>query len=133
MAHPPMFDPDDPVLARVRNIAFRFPGTAEKISHGRPAFYTKKVFAYYGGSVRRDAGDWVQYPQSVMLLLDSDERAALLDDARTFVPAYMGPSGWLGLDLTLDPDFDELAELMEMSFRTTAPARLIRQLDGEAP
>ena len=127
-----MFDPDDPVLARVRAIAFGFPGTAEKTSHGRPAFYTKKVYTYYGGSVRRDAGDWIQYPQSVMLLLDSDERAALVDDARTFVPAYMGPSGWLGLDLTLDPDFDEVAELMELSFRRTAPARLIRQLDEES-
>lgn len=127
-----MFDPDDPVLGQVRAIAFRFPGVGEKISHGRPAFYTKKVFAYYGGSVRRDAGDWIQYPQSVMLLLDSDERAALMDDGRSFVPAYMGPSGWLGLDLTVNPDFEEIAELMEMSFRITAPARLIRQLD-EAP
>ncbi len=132
MSHPLMFDPADPVLAQVRAIAFRFPGVAEKVSHGRPAFYTKKVFAYYGGSVRREAGDWIQYPQSVMLLLDSDERAALMDDDRSFVPAYMGPSGWLGLDLTAQPDFEEVAELMEMSFRATAPARLIRQLD-ESP
>lgn len=63
----------------------------------------------------------------------SGHRAALMDDARTFVPAYMGPSGWLGLDLTLEPDLDEVAELMEMSFRRTAPARLIRQLDEESP
>lgn len=133
MAHRRMFDPDDPALARIRAIAVDFPQAAEKISHGRPAFYTKKVFAYYGGAVRGDAGDWIQYPQSVMLLLDSDERAALMDDPRIFVPAYLGPSGWLGLDLTVGPDYDEISELMEMSYRKTAPARLTRLLDGESP
>ena len=70
-----MFDPDDPILSRVRQIALDLPGAAEKISHGRPAFYTKKVFAYYGGSVRRGPDDWVQHPQSVMVLLDEDERS----------------------------------------------------------
>lgn len=128
-----MFDPDDPALARIRAIAVDFPETAEKISHGRPAFYTNKVFAYYGGAVRGEAGDWIQYPQSVMLLLDSDERAALMDDPRTFVPAYLGPSGWLGLDLSVGPDYDEITELLEMSYRQTAPARLVRLLDGESP
>ena len=49
MAHPQMFDDDDPYLGRVRALAARFPGTAEKVSHGRPAFFTRKVFAYYGG------------------------------------------------------------------------------------
>ena len=127
-----MFDRNDPVLARVRTIALAFPEAAEKISHGRPAFFTKKVFAYYGGSVRRGAGDWVQHPQSVMVLLESDERAALLDDPHTFVPAYLGPSGWLGVDLTPATDFDEIAELLDSSFRTTAPTRLIAELDGQA-
>ncbi len=99
MAHAEMFDHNDPVLAPVRKIALGLPGAAEKISHGRPTFFTKKVFVYYGGSVRRGAGDWVQPPQSVMVLLESDERAALLDDPRIFTPAYLGPSAWLGVDL----------------------------------
>jgi hypothetical protein len=129
MAHDELFDRDDPVLKRIRRIALSFPGAAEKISHGRPAFYTKKVFAYYGGSVRRGEGDWVQHPQSVMVLLDSDERAALLDDPRTFVPAYLGPSGWLGIDLNLPKDLTEVTELIDSSFRNTAPARLINELD----
>lgn len=131
MAHPEMFDPKDPLLGRIRRIALEFPGADEKVSHGRPTFFTKKVFAYYGGSVRRGAGDWVQHPQSVLVLLDSDERAALLDDPRTFVPAYLGPSGWLGVDLTPTSDFTEIAELVESSYRQTAPARLVSQLDTE--
>jgi len=130
MSHPQMFDPADPVLARIRKLALAFPGAAEKVSHGRPAFYTKKVFAYYGGAVRSDTGEWTQHPQSVLVLLDSDERAALLDDPLTFIPAYLGPSGWLGFDLVPGADFDEIRELLETSFRVTAPARLVVQLDG---
>ena len=129
MAHPQMFDPDDPVLARVREIAMSFPGAAEKVSHGRPAFYTKKVFAYYGGSVRHGDGDWEQHPQAVMLYLDEDERRALIDEPRSFVPAYLGGAGWLGLDLALDTDFAEVNELVDNSYRNTAPRRLIAELD----
>lgn len=130
MAHDQLFNDDDPILARIREIALGFPGAAEKISHGRPAFFTRKVFAYYGGSVRRGPGDWIQHPQSVQVLLESDERAALLDDPRTFVPAYLGPSGWLGFDLTITSDFEEIAELLDSSFRTTAPTRLVAELDS---
>jgi len=129
MAHDEMFDRDDPMLALIRGIALGLPGAAEKISHGRPAFYTKKVFAYYGGSVRRGDGDWVQHPHSVMVLLDADERAAYLDDPRAFVPAYLGPSGWLGIDLMSTGDLEEVTELIDSSFRNTAPGRLITDLD----
>ncbi len=131
MAHPEMFDPDDPLLARIRGIALGFPGADEKVSHGRPTFYTKKVFVYYGGAVRHGPGEWVQHPHSVLVLLDADERAALLDDPRTFIPAYLGPSGWLGFRLSGDSDLEEVAELIDSSFRNTAPARLVAELDDE--
>lgn len=124
-----MFDDDDPYLARVRAIAAEFPGTAEKISHGRPAFHTKKLFAIYGGSLKVD-GEWVQHPRSVLLLLDPDERLALLGEARTYVPAYWGPSGWLGVDLDEETDWTEIAELLDTSFRLTAPKRFVAELDA---
>lgn len=98
MAHPVMFDDDDPLLTRIRGIALTLPGSREKISHGRPAFYTTKVFADYGGS-RKVEGQWVQHPRCVVVLLPEPERLALLDRSDTYVPAYLGPSGWLGVDL----------------------------------
>ncbi len=52
-----MFDDKDPLLKRVRKLALAFPDANEKVSHGRPAFYTVKVFAYYGGSQKVD-GEW---------------------------------------------------------------------------
>ena len=123
-----MFDDDDPILARIRAIADEFPEAAEKISHGRPAFFTKKIFAYYGGSLKVD-GVWVQHPQSVMVLPTDDERHALVDDPRVFVPAYLGPYGWIGFDLDKGSDWTEVHELIEDSYRLTAPKRCLNGLD----
>jgi hypothetical protein len=123
-----MYDPDDPLLARVREIALALPGSAEKESHGRPAFYTRKVFAYYGGSLKVD-GAWEEHDQAVVFLPDPAERPALETDRRFWVPGYLGPSGWLGLDLNAGSDFGEVTELIEESYRATALRRLVAQLD----
>jgi predicted DNA-binding protein (MmcQ/YjbR family) len=128
MAHPKMFDDSDPYLARVRALAAALPGADEKVSHGRPAFFTTKVFAYYGGSLKVD-GEWVQHPHAVLVLPDPADRSALLDDGRVFLPAYLAPSGWLGLDLDARTDWDEVAELLDASYRLTAPKRSVRLLD----
>ncbi len=43
----------------------------------------------------------------------------------------IGPYGRLGLDFdTAPPDWDEVSELIDASFRMQAPPRLIRRLDG---
>ena len=127
--HRQMFDDDDPYLRRVRALAERLPGVDVKVSHGRPAFFTKKVFAYYGGSVKIE-GEWVEHARSVMVLPDPGDHQALLEDARTFVPAYLGPSGWIGIDLDDSTDWDEVAELLDASYRLTAPGKLIAELDA---
>ncbi len=123
-----MFDDDDPHLARVRDLALGFPGAAEKVSHGRPALFTKKVFAYYGGSLKH-AGEWVQHPHSLVVLPDPDERDAVVEDPRVYLPAYLGPSGWIGIDLDRDTDWTEVSELLDASYRLTAPKHLIQALD----
>lgn len=130
MAHPLMFSPDDPLLARVRRIALALPEADEKVSHGRPAFFTLKVFCYFGGSVRVD-GEWVAHDAAIMVRPDPDDEPALRQDPRFWVPAYLGPSGWLGVDLTADTDWKEVAELIDASYRVTAPRRLVKQLDED--
>lgn len=124
-----MFDDDDPFLARLRELVAAFPGAGEKISHGRPAFFTKKVFAYYGGSLKI-GDDWVEHPHSLVVQPDADDRPALVEDDRVYIPAYLGPSGWLGIDLDADTDWGEVRELLDASFRLTAPRRNIVELDA---
>ncbi|WP_377643240.1 MmcQ/YjbR family DNA-binding protein [Oryzobacter terrae] len=133
MAHPLMFEDDDPFLRRLRDVALALPGADEKVSHGRPAFFTTKVFAYFGGSLKVD-GQWEQHDRSAIVLADPDEREALVADDRFFVPAYLGPSGWVGLDLEpLGDDWSEVEELVESSYRATAGARRVRELDARRP
>jgi predicted DNA-binding protein (MmcQ/YjbR family) len=126
-----MFDDDDPLLEQLRRLALALPNADEKVSHGRPAFFTKKVFAYYGGSLR-EGGEWIEHPHSVIVLPEEGDRRALLEDARTFVPAYLGPSGWIGFDLDDRTDWSEIAELLDASYRLTAPARDVAQLDARS-
>ncbi|MFG1838086.1 MmcQ/YjbR family DNA-binding protein [Micromonospora sp. NPDC049175] len=127
-----MFDEADPLLGRLRTLALAFPDAAEKVSHGRPAFYTTKVFAYYGGSMKVD-GVYQQHEQSVIVLVDPEERTALLAEDRCFVPAYLGAYGWVGVDLTDDIGWDEVGELLDASYRRTAGARRIALLDSRWP
>ncbi len=124
-----MFDDGDQFLERIRRLVAAFPNTAEKVSHGRPAFFTKKVFAYYGGSLKVD-GEWIQHPHSIVVQPDESDRRALLEDDRVYVPAYLGPSGWIGIDLAAATDWSEIAELLDASYRLTAPARDVAALDA---
>ena len=124
-----MFADDDPGLAEVRRIALAYPDAIEKVSHGRPGFFVSKMFAMYGGSTKQ-TGEMVAVPHCVMVKVDESDRVALERDARFFRPAYLGPSGWLGLDFSVaKADWAEVHELVDASFRLVAPKRSIKALD----
>ena len=122
MPHLPQFDENDPLLGQVRRLALVLPDAAEKVSHGRPAFFTQRVFAYYGGSVRRE-GQWLQHPHALVVKTDEQEARALAQDPRGFTPAYLGASGWIGVDVDHATDWGEISELLDSSYRLTAPPR----------
>ncbi len=127
-----MFRHDDFGLGELRRIALDFPGAFEKISWGRPVFCAPKIFVMYGGNAKGEAvGDMTPFPYSVLVKVDESDRQALTQDSRFYYPAYLGPSGWLGLDLTAARvDWDEIRELVDASYRLVAPRKLIKQLDG---
>jgi predicted DNA-binding protein (MmcQ/YjbR family) len=124
-----MFSDGDFGLAELRGLALGFPEAFEKVSWGRPVFCAPKMFAMYGGN-RKSAGDMIAFPHALLVKVDDSDRRSLEQDDRFFFPAYMGPSGWMGLDLTAaNVDWDEVAELLDASFRLVAPKKLIKQLD----
>lgn len=124
-----MFSDDDFGLAELRRLALGFPAAFEKISWGRPVFCAPKMFAMYGGNLKTD-GEMVAFPHSLLVKVDDSDRRSLEQDDRFFFPAYMGPFGWMGLDLTVAAvDWDEVAELLDASFRLVASKKLITQLD----
>lgn len=132
MAHPQQFDDDDPVLAKLREVCLALPGADEKVSHGRPSFFTKKIFAGFGAVLKGDHHSG-RYDQALVFMPSGEDAAAIDQDERFFTPAYWGPYGWRGLDLSADDtDWDEVRELVEESYRATAPNKLIKELDARS-
>ncbi len=133
MPHPIMFRDDDPGLAEVRKIALGFPEAFEKVSHGRPVFFAPKMFVMYGGSVKTETkGEYIQYPHSILVKVDESDRKALEQDDRVLLPRLHGPVGLARARLhraKKKVDWDEVAELIDASFRMIAPKKLIKQLD----
>jgi predicted DNA-binding protein (MmcQ/YjbR family) len=121
-----MYEDADPLLARVRELAARFPESREVESWGRPTFRAgTKMFAVYGTHVQ---------PHGLVFKPDPDERPALAADPRFSVPPYFGPSGWLALDLAeTAPDWAEVLELLDSSYRQVALVRMRRALDAASP
>jgi predicted DNA-binding protein (MmcQ/YjbR family) len=121
MEHPRLFDPDDAMVARLRELCLRYPESAEVEAWGRPTFRAgKKLFAIAGASMHR--------PQSVVFKPATDEHPALsgLDDV--FVPPYFGPAGWLAIDLGPRTDWAFVAELLDTSYREVALKRHLAAL-----
>lgn len=122
MAHPKMYEDDDPLLVRLREVCLVYPEAVEVESWGRPTFRAGKIFAVYGSMEPHE--------ESLIVKPDPDERPALLADPRFFVPKYFGPSGWVALDFTAaPPDWKEIAELTETSYRRVALKRMLKALD----
>jgi predicted DNA-binding protein (MmcQ/YjbR family) len=124
MAHPRMYQDDDPYLADVRKVFLDFPEAVEVEAWGRPTFRARnKIFGVFSGTDER--------PWGIIFKPDNDERASLLADERFYSPPYFGPSGWLALDLEGRPvDWDEVRELADASYRQVALKRMLRALDA---
>ena len=123
MEHPRIFDEPDAALDRLRALCLGFPEAVEVLAWGRPTFRAgKKIFITAGASMDR--------PHSIVFKPDPEERRALIQDPRFFVPPYFGPAGWLAIDFGVPgTDWVELAELVETSYRQVALKRQLVQLD----
>jgi hypothetical protein len=133
MSHPIMFEDDDPLLARVRQLCLAFPEAQERVSHGRPAFRVAKQFAVYGGGEKSPDGH-LRHDRALLFVADPADTPALDQDERFFVPAYYGPAGWRATDLDRhDVDWAEVAELVDSAYRMVANRRQLAALDAMPP
>jgi predicted DNA-binding protein (MmcQ/YjbR family) len=123
MAHPRMYEDDDPYLTELREVLLAFPEAVEVEAWGRPTFRAgKKIFAVFSGTDER--------PWGLIFKPDGDERVSLLQDERFYSPPYFGPGGWLTLDLEAAPvDWTEVRELADASYRQVALKRMLKALD----
>ncbi|SPT63667.1 MmcQ/YjbR family DNA-binding protein [Actinomadura madurae] len=116
---------DRDVSALIRKICLALPETTEKPfgGHIAPSYRVRdKLFVMTsedGLSMTFKAGPGVQEA----LVAEAPERF--------FVPKYVGARGWVGARLDVDQDWDEMAELIEDSYRLIAPKRLVNLLDRD--
>jgi predicted DNA-binding protein (MmcQ/YjbR family) len=120
-------DPDDATLERLRAICFPFPEAVESGGVGSPSFKVREKIFAMRHPMRLPDGD----RPSVWCKARPGVQAALTQSApdRFAVPPYIGHRGWIAIFLDGDVDWDELEDLIEESYRMTAPKRLIARLD----
>jgi predicted DNA-binding protein (MmcQ/YjbR family) len=110
-------------LARLRALCLALPEATEKEAWGHPTFRVKdKIFATYSDDTGRPSL-WCKGSAGAQEVLVAS------DPARFYVPAYVGHRGWIGVWLQAPIDWNQLADLIEESYRLTAPKRLAARLD----
>ena len=111
-------------LVKIRASALELPETEERLSHGQPTFFVAgKQFAQFRANHHGDG-------RTVVCVRTSgpDEQEMLIEaDPETYSkPAYLGPSGWVGLNLAGDPvDWELVDSRIARSWELAAPRRLL--------
>jgi len=112
-------------VERVRKICLALPGATEKLSHGEPTFFVKKVFAMCSINHHHDGHIAVTIPAAIgiqeMLIERSPEKF--------YRPPYVGCNGWVGIELPRVTD-QELAFHIHQAWRLIAPKKLQDEYDS---
>lgn len=119
----------DRVRERLRDVTARLPDVSAEDSHGHIGFFLRgKRFAWLMVDHHSDGrlALWVKAPPGEQEALVSS------DGDRYFVPPYVGPNGWVGINLDEGsaPDWDEVAAMLEQAWRMSATKRAIAAFDA---
>jgi predicted DNA-binding protein (MmcQ/YjbR family) len=110
-------------LDQLREICLALPEAVEAGGVGNPSFKVRgKIFAMR----HQHDGRWSMWCKA---LPGVQETLVGVDPARYFVPPYVGHHGWVGVYLDVALDWDEIGDLVDESYRMTAPKRLSRLLE----
>jgi hypothetical protein len=115
-------------LEKLANICVSLPGAVKEEMHGHMAFKVgKKTFAYY---LNDHHGDGI-VSVCCKVLPGDNERLIDANPRKFYMPAYIGPRGWVALRLDRPTvDWSETQELVRCSYEQIAPKKLLRQLES---
>lgn len=122
---------DDPkaVHAHIGRLAAALPQVEEKVSHGAPCWRVadKRMFAYFWHDHHGDDRTAVLVKTSG---IEEQEMLIDLDPDIYFKPAYLGPSGWVGIRLDRpDTDWEQVTHRLRESWRLAAPPKLAAMME----
>lgn len=114
-------------LEKLSAICLGFPEAVREDKGSHASFrVAKKVFAYY---LNDHHGDGI-VSVCCKALPGDNERLIAANPRKFHMPAYIGPRGWVGLRLNRPTvDWTEVKELVQGSYRQTAPKRLLGLLE----
>ncbi len=110
-------------LPRVRKLCLSLPEAHEVEAWGEPTFRVKnKLFAMYAKADNHHG----EGRNSIWCKASRVNQRLMIDAApdRFFSPPYVGPSGWVGVYLDREVDWEELMDLLWDAWRMTAPKKL---------
>lgn len=121
---------EDSRLTRLTLISKSLPEARRRCHGDHAAFLVrKKPFAYF---LNDHHGDGIVGIACKALPGDNTALVAA-QPKRFYLPAYVGPRGWVALRLDVGTiDWAEVTELMRVSFILLAPKRLAERLDRSA-
>jgi hypothetical protein len=119
---------EDQRLTRLTTICLAMPETTRELMGKHAAFQVgKKKFAYF---LDNHHGDGIVGITCKVLPGDNTTLIAS-GPTRFYMPAYVGPRGWVGLRLDVgEVDWEEVEELVTHSYRLVAPKRLASAVGG---
>lgn len=103
---------------RLRAVCLAFPEATEKVAWDHPTWRVReRIFAMFTFPDGRASACLKAPPGAQEILVGAAP-------ARFFLPAYVGPKGWVGVRLDDGADWAEVAALVRRSYRLTAPKTL---------
>jgi predicted DNA-binding protein (MmcQ/YjbR family) len=118
------------IPAAVRELCLAFPQVEEFESHGSPNYRARagarkgKVFAVWALNHHGDGhvALWLNTPAM--------EQSRLLALPHVYKPPYVGPSGWIAVELNRGASWKRVAELVHMAYLNSTPPRLAVGVTG---
>ena len=119
---------EDQRLRKLTDICLALPEAKCTMSGDHATYRVRgKVFAYF---LNNHHGDGI-VSVCVKSELGENVDRARREPERFYLPAYVGPRGWFGLRLDRGRvDWREVAQVVERSFRLTAPKSVLKKLDA---
>lgn len=117
------------VIQAVTELLLALPETEETRTHGTPTFRAAgKTYAYIAMNHHGDgrAAIWLSLPAG------AQQDWVSLDSMHYFIPPYVGPKGWVGVDIGGGLPWPEIAARVFEAWQHAAPVR-VREQASSAP
>lgn len=110
----------------VRELCLAFPEVEEFESHGSPNFRAKKgkVFAVFALNHHGDGhvALWLNTPAL-------EQSRLIASSPHIYKPPYVGPAGWIGVELNRGFSWKRVIELVQLAYRNSSPPKLVARVE----